>query len=113
MAQEIDAADVSFQPKVMAAAWEASEELPCSVAATIVNEFTDNGPVGYWEGEQSDGDVLFTDHNLMVEEKAVGVCDRATAEEYAPAYVTYDGDGDKVLAVNPAQVFENHTIPSA
>jgi hypothetical protein len=113
MAQQIDASDVSFQPKVMAAAWEACDDLPCSVAATIVNEFTDNGPVGYWEGEQSDGDVLFPDHDLMVEEKAVGVCARETAEQYAPAYVTYDSDDGKVLAVNPAQVFENHTVPSA
>jgi hypothetical protein len=104
--------DVDFNARATAAAWEACDELPAVVAATLVNEFTDYGPVGYWEGVESDRDVTFGEYDvggpgIPVEEKAVGVCPRDVAEQYAPMYVELERDDDHVLAINPGQIFKN------
>lgn len=103
--------DVDFNAKAVAGAWEAAEELPACVAAALVNEFTDK-KVGYWDGVESDRDVIFSEAEIMVEEKAVGVCDRETAEKYAPLYVELDRYDNKVLAMNPAQIFTDWIVPN-
>ena len=106
----IENSDVEFNAKAVAGAWEACEDLPACVAAALVNEFTDEEVV-YWEGVEVDRDVIFSGANVMVEEKAVGVCDRGTAEKYAPLYVELDRDDEKVLALNPEQIFTNWIVP--
>jgi len=110
MAEKIEADDVDFNAQAIAAAWEASEDLPVCVAVAITNEFTDE-TVTAADGEAVDRDVDFADSEVMVEEKAVGVCPRETAEQYAPAYVELNRRDDYVLAVNPAQIFTDYPIP--
>jgi hypothetical protein len=115
-ADRIDPEDVAFDAHAIAAAWEAADDVPVCVAVAITNEFTDHD-VRAADGEKADRDVMFgwyendygTDwgYDVHFEEKAVGVCDRDTAEEHAPAYVALpDRDDGRVLAVNPAQIFD-------
>jgi len=105
--------DVSFNPNIIAAAWEAFEDgIPAVAAAALVNEYTD-ATVAANDGVEADRDVHFSDAEIMVEEKAMGVCARDTAEQYAPAYIELGRDDGKVLAFSPAQIFEDHVVPSA
>jgi len=109
MAQQIDADDVSFNPQIIAAAWEAFDDgIPAVAAAAIINEFEDY-TVTANDGIESDRDVLFPDVDVMVEEKAMGVCGRETAEKYAGAYIPLKDD--EVLALNGAAVYEDHVVP--
>lgn len=102
----IDADDVSFNALAIAGAWEAvDDQVPTCVAVAITNEFTDH-VVTAEDGVESDRDVLFGDAGVLFEEKAVGVCSRETAEQYAPAYVELERDDGFVLAINPAQIFD-------
>ena len=96
--------DVKFNARAIAAAWEGAEVVPVCVAVAITNEFTEH-EVTAADGEESDGDVYFTDAKILFEEKAVGVCARDVAEAHAPGYVELDRDDEKVLAVNPGQIF--------
>ena len=110
--KEISANDVSFNPEIIAAAWEAfGDGIPAVSAAAIVNEFYDYRVTAN-EGEESDRDVIFSEVGVMVEEKAMGVCDVETAEEYAGAYIRLNRDDGKVLALNGAAVYENHAVPA-
>lgn len=111
MADVLQADDVGFDAHATAAEWEAHDALPVGVAARIVNEFTDHTAL-ISDGYESDRDVVFPGPDLLVEEKAVGVCRRETAEKFAPAYVELDREDDRVLAVNPAQVMPGHTPPT-
>jgi hypothetical protein len=43
----------------------------------------------------------------------MGVCPRETAEQHAWAFVELNRDDGYVLALNPAQIFEDHTVPTA
>jgi hypothetical protein len=114
MAQQIAADDVSFNPNVIAAAWESFEDgIPAVCAAAIVNDLPNGITVTANDGEEADRDVHFADAGVMVEEKAMGVCPRDVAEEHAPAYVELGREDRYVLALNGAQVFKNHTIPTA
>jgi len=114
MAEKMTAEDVSFNPEIIAAAWEAFEDgIPAVAAAALVNELPNGITVTANDGEENDRDVFFVDANVMVEEKAMGVCPRDVAEEHAPAYVELDREDGYVLALNGAQVFEEYTIPSA
>ena len=114
--KQIDPSEVAFEPHAIAAAWEAADDLPVCVAVAIANEFAD-ADVRAADGEKSDRDVVFgwyenddgTDwgFDVHVEEKAVGVCDRETAEKYAQAYVDLPNrDDGRVLAVSPGMVFD-------
>lgn len=114
----IDADDVAFNAYAIAGAWEAAEDVPVCVAVAITNEFT-SYDVTADDGEESDRDVVFedggdvTDYGVLFEEKAVGVCDRDTAEEYAPRYIDLpDRDDGKVLAINTAQIMEYRALPA-
>jgi hypothetical protein len=99
----LDSDDVAFDANAIAAAWEAADsQTPVCVAVALTNEFTEY-TVNASEGVAEDRDVHFQNSGILVEEKAVGVCARETAEKYAPKYVTLPGR-DKVLAVNPAQI---------
>jgi hypothetical protein len=106
MSVELDVSEIGFNPHAVALVWERANELPVSVAATLAQEFA-NAEIHATDGEQSDRDVLFTDANVLVEEKAVGVCGRERAE-YAPGFIELDRDDGRVLAVNPNQIFEGH-----
>jgi len=111
-AQEFTADEVSFNPNVIAAAWEAFDNgIPAVAAAALVNELPNGITVTANDGVESDRDVIFHDAEVMVEEKAMGVCSRAIAEEHAPAFVALDRDDGRVLALNAGQVFENHSVP--
>lgn len=103
--------DVEFNARVVAAAWESFEKgIPEVSAAAIVNEFYDY-TVTANEGVESDRDVLFPRVDVMVEEKAMGVCSRETAEEFAGAYVDLERDDGRVLALNGGAVYEDHVVP--
>jgi len=102
----IDSEDVSFNPEIIAAAWEAFEDgIPAVAAAALVNEMDNDLQVIANDGEECDRDVHFEAQGVMVEEKAMGVCSEDTAEKYAPGYIPLDRDDGKVLALNLAQVF--------
>ena len=114
--KSIDPDDVDFDAHAIAAAWEAGDDVPVCVAVAITNEFT-NLRVSAFDGEKSDGDVVFDKvdgdmfhkagtPDVLFEEKAVGVCYRGIAERYAPMYVELNREDNKVLAVNPAQIFD-------
>jgi len=113
-AKRIEPDEVDFEPHAIAAAWEAAADLPVCVGVAIANEVVDD-PVHAADGEAVDRDVVFGHKtatpltaDVLVEEKAVGVCPRDVAEEHAPTFVALpDRDDDHVLAVNPAQVFDN------
>lgn len=108
-AKRIDREDVSFNPDVIAAAWEAFDDgIPAVCAAAIINEFTPY-TVTANEGEEADRDVIFADAGQMVEEKAMGVCPKDVAVEYAHAYIELDRDDGKVLAMNGNAVFEDYS----
>lgn len=112
MTEVLTAADVSFNPEVIAAAWEAFENgIPAVAAAALVNELPNGISVTANDGVESDRDVIFHDADVMVEEKAMGVCPRETAEQHAPAFVELDREDGYVLALNAGQVFENHAVP--
>jgi len=112
MAQQIDAEEVSFNPEMVAVAWENfGDGIPALSAAAIINEFYEY-TVTANEAEESDRDVLFPRVDIMVEEKAMGVCPKETAEEHAGAYIDLDREDGYVLALNGAAVYENHTVPS-
>jgi hypothetical protein len=105
-AEVIDSEDVSFNPEIIAAAWEAFENgIPAVSAAAIVNEMDNTPTVNANDGEEVDRDVHFEEQDILVEEKAMGVCAESTAEEYAPGYIKLDREDGKVLALNLAQVF--------
>ena len=113
MAEKIEASDVSFNPEIIAAAWEAfGDGIPAVSAAAIVNEFYDY-TVTANEAEESDRDVLFSSVDVMVEEKAIGVCSEEIADKHAGAYIKLNREDGKVLALNGAVVYENHTVPAA
>jgi len=113
-AQEMTAEEVEFNPEIIAAAWEAFEDgIPAVAAAALVNELSNGITVTANDGEESDRDVIFADAEVMVEEKAMGVCPRETAEKHAPAFIDLDREDGYVLALNAGQVFENHTVPTA
>jgi len=107
----IDPDDVDFDAHAIAAAWEAAPDVPVCVAVAVTNEFHDldvkalegyktDGDVGFWE-DPDDGTPV-----VLFEEKAVGVCPRETAKKFAPMFVDLPNrDDDRVLAVNPAQIF--------
>jgi len=107
----IDPDDVDFDAHAIAAAWEAAPDIPVYVAVAVTNEFHDldvkalegyktDGDVGFWE-DPDDGTPV-----VLFEEKAVGVCPRETAKKFAPMFVDLPNrDDDRVLAVNPAQIF--------
>ena len=103
-AEEVDSEDVSFSPKAIAAAWEAVEDVPVCVAVAITNNFSPYF-VTASDGEMCDGDVTFKDGNVLFEEKAVGVCDRETAEKYATHVIELDRADEKVLAIDWWQIF--------
>ena len=104
--------DVSFNPNVVAAAWESFEDgIPAVAAAALVNELPNGITVTANDGEESDRDVVFRDAEIMVEEKAMGVCPKETADKYAPAYVELNREDGYVLALNAGQVFEHYTVP--
>lgn len=114
MGKIVEADDVSFNPEIIAAAWEAFDDgIPAVCAAALVNELPNGIAVTANEGEEADRDVIFSDVSVMVEEKAMGVCDESVAEEYAPAYIKLDRDDGRVLALNAGQVYENHIVPEA
>lgn len=104
--REIDAENVQFNAHAIAGAWDAADELPACVAAAIVNEFTDYD-VRAADGIEADHDVHFKDTGIMVEEKAVGVCPRETAERLAPGFIELDRRDGYVLAVNPGSIYDN------
>lgn len=113
MAEEINAEDVAFNPEIIAAAWdEFGDGVPAVAAAAIVNEFYDC-TVTANNAEESDRDVIFPEADIMVEEKAIGVCSKETAENHAGAYIPLDFSGESVLALNGAAVYENWTVPEA
>lgn len=102
---EIDPGEVSFNPEIVAAAWEAFDDgIPALAAAALANEYRDDVDVTPNEGIESDRDVHFPRVDLLVEEKAMGVCDEPTAKKYAPAYIKLARDDGRVLALNPAQI---------
>lgn len=112
MAEQIDADNVSFNPQVIAAAWEAFDGgIPAVAAAALVNEFTDY-TVTANDGSEADRDVIFDSEPVMVEEKAMGVCPKETAEAHAPAYIELGRQDGYVLALNGAQIFEDYTVPA-
>ena len=112
MSEALTADDVNFNPKIIAAAWEAFEDgIPAVAAAALVNELPNGVTVAANDGVESDRDVLFHDAEVMVEEKAMGVCPRDTAEQYAPAFVELDREDGYVLALNAGQVFEDYAVP--
>lgn len=104
MATEMKPKHVGFNVKAIMAAWETADDLPPCVAAAVTNEFTAER-VNAADGEMIDRDVEFADAGVMVEEKAVGVCDRETADKYAPYMIDPDRDDGKVMAVNPHQIY--------
>lgn len=106
-ATEVDANEVSFNPEIIALAWEGFDDgIPAVAAAALVNEFVEDVEVNANKGDETDRDVMFREAGVHVEEKAMGVCDRETAKEHAPAYIELDERGDeKVLAFNLAQIF--------
>jgi len=102
--------DVSFNPNVIAAAWESFEGgIPAVAAAALLNELPNGVQVTANDGVESNRDVVFPHAELMVEEKAMGVCAKETAENYAPAYVELDRDDGYVLALDAGQVLEHPT----
>lgn len=105
MSVELDESEVGFNPHAVALVWECATDLPVSVAATLAQEFA-NADIRGSDGEQSDCDVVFPDAGILVEEKAVGVCGRERAEQYAPGFIELDRDDGRVLTVNPNQIFE-------
>ncbi len=104
--EESPETDVNFNAPAIAGAWEAAEDVPVCVAVAITNEFTEH-TVTAQDGEESDGDVVFEAAGILFEEKAVGVCQRRTAEKYAQRYVELEREDNKVLAISPVQIFEN------
>ena len=113
MAEEINADEVSFNPQIIAAAWEAFEDgIPAVAAAALVNELPNGITVNGNEGEECDRDVIFADAEVMVEEKAMGVCSRSVAEEHAPAFIDLNREDGYVLALNAGQVFEDWAVPA-
>jgi len=112
MAEEINAEDVSFNPEMIAVAWEEfGDGIPAVSAAALINEFYDY-TVTANEADESDRDVLFPRVDVMVEEKAMGVCPKETAEEHAACFIDLNREDGYVLAMNGAAVYENHTIPA-
>jgi len=108
MTDVLTADDVSFNPHIIATAWDAFEHgIPAVAAAALVNELPNGATVTANDGREADRDVFFPDAEIMVEEKAMGVCPRETAETYAPAFVELERDDGYVLALNGAQVFED------
>lgn len=105
--EEFPVSDVDFNAPAIAGAWEATENVPVCVAVAITNEFTEH-TVTAQDGEESDRDVVFEEAEILFEEKAVGVCHRKIAERYAQGYVELDRGDNKVLAITPAQIFENY-----
>lgn len=104
---ELDPKDVSFNPEIVAAAWEAFDVgIPAIAAAALVNEFTDF-EVTANSGDEVDNDVFFDDEKILVEEKAMGVCSRPVAEKYAVAFIDLDRPDGKVLAINTHQIFQS------
>jgi hypothetical protein len=113
MAEEIDANEVEFNAQIVAAAWESFDDgIPAMAAEAILSEFYDYD-VAANSGVEADRDVLFPEIDVMVEEKAIGVCDRETAEKYAASFIELERDDDRVLSLNGAAVYEGHTIPEA
>jgi hypothetical protein len=104
--------DVDFNANIIAAAWEEfGDGIPAVAAAAIINEFYDY-TVTANEATESDRDVLFPNVDVMVEEKTMGVCDVETAEKHATMHIELDRQDGKVLALNGAAVYENHTVPA-
>ena len=113
MSEALTTDDVSFNPNVIAAAWESFEDgIPAVAAAALVNELPNGVTVTANDGVESDRDVIFHDAEIMVEEKAMGVCPRDTAEKYAPAFVELNREDGYVLAINAGQVFEDYAVPA-
>ena len=111
MAEKIEATEVSFNAEIIAAALEAFEGgIPAVAAAALVNELPNGETVTANEGVESDRDVIFHDAEIMVEEKAMGVCSKEIAEQHAPAYIELESG--ECLCLNGAQVFENYVIPA-
>jgi len=112
MSETLNSDDVNFNANIIASAWEEfGDGIPAVAAAAIINEFYDY-TVTANEATEADRDVLFPRVNVMVEEKAMGVCDVETAEKHAPMYVELNREDGKVLALNGAAVYENHTVPA-
>jgi hypothetical protein len=112
MATEIEADEVEFNPSIIAAAWEAfSNGIPAVAAEAILNQFYDY-EVPANAGMESDRDVYFPDRDVMVEEKAIGVCAKETAEEHAGSFIDLGREDGKVLALNGAAVCENWAVPA-
>lgn len=112
MAEQINADDVDFNAQVIAAAWESfGDGIPAVAAAAIINEFYDY-EVTANDAIEADRDVLFTDVDVMVEEKTMGVCPKETAEEHAALFIDLERDDGHVLALNGAAVYEDHAIPA-
>ena len=113
MVEVINNNDVSFNAEIIADAWESfGDGIPAVAAAAIINEFYDY-TVTANDGIESDRDVMFKDVDVMVEEKAMGVCAQDVAEQHAASYISLDREDGKVLALNGAAVYENHHIPAA
>jgi hypothetical protein len=103
--------DVSFNAQEIATEWEEfGDGIPAVAAAALLNEFTEYD-VDAEDGIEADRDVIFTDVDVMVEEKAMGVCPRKTAEQFAPAYIELEREDRRVLALNGAAIYENHVVP--
>jgi len=112
MAEEIKANEVEFNPEIIATAWESfGDGIPAVSAAAIVNEFYDY-TVTANEAEESDRDVLFPNVDVMVEEKAIGVCSEEIADKHAGAYIKLSREDNKVLALNGAAVYEDYRVPA-
>jgi len=113
MAKEISSTEVEFNAEIVAAAWEGfGDGIPAVAAESIVAEFFDYD-VKANSGIESDRDVHFPEINVLVEEKAIGVCPRETAEEYAGAYIDLEREDGYVLALNGAAVYEEWNVPAA
>jgi len=114
MAQQIAADDVEFNPKIIAAAWEAFDNgIPAVAAAALVHELPNGITVSANDGDETDRDVVFRDAEVLVEEKAMGVCPRHIAEDHAPAFIDLNRPDGYVLAADAGQVFEEYACPQA
>lgn len=114
-ADDLDAEDVAFDPNEVAAAWEDFNDgdnagIPAEAAAAIISEWYDDS-VTAADAIESDRDVLFPDAEIMVEERAMGVCDRRTAEDLAAGFFALNREDGRVLALNGAAVYEDWTVP--
>lgn len=116
-ADELDSEDVAFDPNDVAAEWLAFNDednagIPATAAAAIVAEWFDES-VTAEDGVESDRDVIFPDAEIMVEEKAMGVCDRRTAEAYAAGFFELNREDGRVLALNGAAIYEDWSVSPA